>query len=286
MQIKIAAAVILYNPPSEVYNNILSFYNSVERVYILDNSTYIKNDILSKLLSLKKVVYKKFEKNIGIASALNISAKLGIGEGYNYLMTFDQDSYYEEGKCNEFLSKINNLDFSYIGIISPFHNINNFRLPKSGSQVIEVDYVPTSGNILNLNAFKMLGPFNEKLFIDYVDVEYCLRLRKAGYKVLMDNTIMLNHQLGDLHEKNILFLKKIGITHHNPIRIYYRTRNRLFVVREYFLNYPEESLLFLRMILTDIFKILFFEKEKIKKIGMMFLGAWHFTSGKYGKYDQ
>jgi GT2 family glycosyltransferase len=42
----------------------------------------------------------------------------------------------------------------------------------------------SSGNLLNLAAFKQVGAYNESFFIDYVDHEYCLRLKKKRFSIL------------------------------------------------------------------------------------------------------
>ncbi len=56
----------------------------------------------------------------------------------------------------------------------------------------------------------------EDLFIDSVDTEYCLRLKKNGYRVVRLNEAILYHPLGD--SKNIAvpdFLKKTFYRHEN-----------------------------------------------------------------------
>jgi rhamnosyltransferase len=58
----------------------------------------------------------------------------------------------------------------------------------------------TSGNLIHLTAHKIIGGFNEKLFIDYIDHEYCPRLHINGFSVIRANKAMLFHKVGDLVE--------------------------------------------------------------------------------------
>ena len=51
----------------------------------------------------------------------------------------------------------------------------------------------TSGSFLNLKVYKEAGPFVDKLFIDYVDFEYCLRLKKKGFKIYKLNNTYMQH---------------------------------------------------------------------------------------------
>ena len=45
--------------------------------------------------------------------------------------------------------------------------------------------------------YQELGPFEDQLFIDYVDTEYALRMRAAGYRIVESN-VVLNHSLGKM----------------------------------------------------------------------------------------
>jgi rhamnosyltransferase len=120
------------------------------------------------------------------------------------------------------------------------------------------------------------------LFIDSVDHEYCLRLRKEGYDVIRLNTAVLYHSLG-----NISYHKVFGLllktTNHSAARRYYITRNRLFVMTRYagfdFRFFLRE----LSELIKSFWIILFVENNKSEKINAMFRGTWHFVTGRYGK---
>ena len=57
----------------------------------------------------------------------------------------------------------------------------------------------TSGSLINTSIFSEIGGYNEKLFIDEVDHEYCYRIKMLGYSVLQLENILLNHTLGRQH---------------------------------------------------------------------------------------
>jgi len=71
----------------------------------------------------------------------------------------------------------------------------------------------TSGNLLRLAAFKETGGFMEKLFIDYVDVEYCMRLQIHGFSVLRANRAVLLHRLGGMTSRRFLGLTVHPVDH-------------------------------------------------------------------------
>jgi rhamnosyltransferase len=280
---KYAATVILYNPPDETISNLLSYYNQVNTLYIIDNSEKPNDILILEFEKLDKVVYHTFNSNKGIAFALNFAAKLAINDGFDYLFTFDQDSSFSKGVFKNYLDSINLLNLEKVGIISPFHEMNGYNSDSFLSETTDILTVATSGNLLNLRIFKELEGFLEKLFIDYVDNEYCLRLGRKGYRVVRFNKILMNHNLGDLSIKSI-FGKKISVTNHSAIRLYYRVRNRLFVISKNYLIFPKYSYLMFRLIFTDILKILIFEKDRVKKLHMMLIGFVHFFQNRFGMY--
>jgi rhamnosyltransferase len=105
----------------------------------------------------------------------------------------------------------------------------DFTQPKE--QPEEALTLITSGSILNLSLTKHIGPFNEDLFIDFVDAEFSYRVIQKGYANLMFSNIVLNHALGTLVEGRGLgnFKKSMRIIH-APIRVFYIVRNGLYLL--------------------------------------------------------
>ena len=59
----------------------------------------------------------------------------------------------------------------------------------------------TSDNIINLDIYKKIGGFKDWLFIDGIDIEYCMSLHNNNYKILRIDTIEIDHNLGDIFYK-------------------------------------------------------------------------------------
>ena len=133
----------------------------------------------------------------------------------------------------------------------------------------------TSGNLLNIKIFNEIGPFDERLFIDEVDSEYCLRLNKYNYRLVRHYEIFLIHELGSVYKKKFLW-KDIVSTNHTALRRYYITRNRLFVWTKYFVHFPSSSIRVLKITVVEIIKIILIEKNKLEKFYYIILGVIHF----------
>ncbi|MEJ0034094.1 MAG: glycosyltransferase [Bacteroidota bacterium] len=195
--------------------------------------------------------------NIGVAAALNLGLKKAIDEKFDWLLTMDQDSVFEHGALAE-LKKVAFTAKDNIAIVSPFHL--TAKAKRKSIAVEEVRFTMTSGNLVRPG----LGFFEEKLFIDSVDNEYCLRLRKNGYKIIRVNQAVLNHHLGTL-KKNWLGFSTIV---HPASRRYYITRNMLYVMSKY----PEFILFGLKELIKSFVLILLVEDDKINKLKAMIKG--------------
>lgn len=277
-------AVIIYNPEEGVLANIYSYINEVDALIVIDNSDICTESIQTTLKGISQVIYINNKENLGLAHALNMAAKLAIRKNYKWLLTMDQDSKASSSMFSTMRYNLSLLSKNQkIGIISPVHlDKNNISKEKEAEKLIERCIVMTSGNLLNLEAFKAVGPFEEKLFIDYIDHEYCLRLKMNGFSIYESTNSYLYHNLGNITIHSLL-RKSIATTNHSPIRRYYITRNRLYVLKKYKQIYPDYYKKELMHIWKDLARILLLEKNKIKKIKFILLGFYHFRKDIFYK---
>jgi rhamnosyltransferase len=265
----IAAGVILYRPNSDVIANICSYSHMVSEVFVYDNSCEKSNVVVDQIKQVLTIQYLTDGKNVGIAKALNEIAHAAFKKGYHYLLTMDQDSCFSTKNIDLMLNVFKS--DSQIGIVSPLHSVENDREVVPNGEYEEVLTTMTSGNILNLSVWNALGGFDEKLFIDYVDHEYCLRLKFHGYRVVRANNTRLDHIVGNLQSRRFLFWT-VRPTNHAPFRIFYQTRNRFYLKKKYGKIFPayfrSDSVAYWR----GIIKMFFYEREKQKKLQMIVKG--------------
>ena len=277
---KTSATVIWYNPDNENINNIKTYINYVEKIYIIDNS--MKNNMkLSSSLNNDKIEYVYNNKNLGIAKALNLACEKAINDGFEWILTMDQDSSFDSDGIKKYFETFDNMEKENIGIFSPRHILkNDTKEFDESSDFLEVDHVMTSGNLLNLKIWEEIGRFDENLFIDEVDSEICFRIIENGYKVIQLNKIRMFHELGNLEKKNF-FTRKISVLNHNHIRKYYIMRNKFYMLKKY----KKYRLRYIYYILNDFFKVIFYEKDKLRKLKYMFKGIADFMKRKMGELD-
>ena len=282
--IKIAAVIILYYPGEHFNDNLNSIIEQVDKIFLVNNSESGNISEIDNPPYLDKIEYINLFKNHGVSAALNVAAGLAISQNFNYLLTLDQDSKVHPDLIKNYLHYITNNSFNKIGILAPNYLYKDY-LEKGGKNCDnKIKVSMTSGSLLNLEAYKFIGPFLDKLFIDYVDIEYCLRLKKHGFEIIKIHDAYIFHNLGSIRGRKFI-MKKIAITNHSPLRLFYRTRNRFFVYKLYLFEFPAYVLKDIVIFINELIKILFYEKNKIEKFKWIFKGMLYFFKNKMNKYE-
>ena len=277
---KLAAVVVFYNPSKNNIDNINKYIDSVDKLYVVDNS----DDNEPRIKNTDKIEYIKLNENLGIAKALNVGAEAAIKEKYKYLLTLDQDSKMTSEIVDKMKDFLKNTKEKNIGLISPYQDIDS-KEDKLTGEYEDMIEVMTSGNIINLDIYKKIGGFKDWLFIDCVDTDYCMNLHKNGYKVLRLNKIVMKHELGNLVVHK-LFNKEYPCYNHNPMRRYYIVRNNLYINNMYKDLFPDYCAWLIRVQKGQVKRIIMFEKNKIKKLKMMYKGYKDFKNGIKGKFKK
>ncbi len=282
-KMKIAATVILYHPDEDVVRNMKSYLPAVEKLYIIDNTENPAQKTIDAIKQLNNTLYLHDGENKGIAARLNQASDLAIKEGYEWLLTMDQDSFFQ-----------NQILLNYLHCFTAFNekeNVGMFGISyfeKSAESdlchALAVNHLITSGSFLNLKLFPGIGRFDEKLFIDDVDFEYCLRSVSLGYRIIRFTNIFLDHHLGEVFNHRSLKTNKLtSRTLHTPVRLYYMTRNFLYVQSKYGTAFKED-IAFKRKALLNRFKNnILYNKKRFAVIEYIIKGFWDYRNNKIGK---
>lgn len=259
----IEAGIVLFNPEiSRLKKNIESIINQVENIVLFDNGSSNINDVKKLLSKYANVVLLKSSKNIGIAAALNKIFEYAHGKlNGSYILTLDQDSICPSNLIQEYLKYFDRSVGIYTPMIKDI-NANKF-LATSSNKTDLVKECITSAALTSYEAWHDVNGFDESMFIDCVDFDFCNRIRLKGYKILRVNSVFLNHEIGHIKTYNVLF-GKIMVKNHNSFRKYYIARNTIYMARKSKSGF-KIFLSYLR-ILKQIVLVLFFETDKLKKI--------------------
>lgn len=240
----IAAGIVVYNPDEteRLMKCLESILQQVERVYVFDNSTQTLD-----ISFPKEVVYQTEHNNLGIAFALNRIMEQARNDGYTWVITMDQDSVLPNDLVSEYKKNILEPD---VGIICP-QVIDSRRAYMEINKEPAKEYIDeciTSGSCTSVEIWERVGGFDEWLFIDLVDNEFCKRLVVSGYKILRLNKLVINQEFGKIIPKSYKeqqFWIRLSKILHNPnvakfsykkfvsaMRVYYTNRNIIYVNRK------------------------------------------------------
>jgi rhamnosyltransferase len=228
------SCIITYHPNlRELQDLILRVQNDQTIVLVIDNGRTIPPCFVSKAC-FRKVRFATMLSNVGIATALNFALEAAVHEGVKYLHTFDQDSLPAKN-CARILREALSTSVHRVAcgpmIIDArtsiqFKSIPEFKLFRQrkmlrNEQVMIVDHLITSGTLFRVASFKEIGSFNDGFFIDYVDIEWCLRARNLGYQCVQIGSTYLQQKIGS----RCVRLLGRNLPIHEPERGYFQVKN-------------------------------------------------------------
>lgn len=141
--------------------------------------------------------------------------------------------------------------------------------------------VITSGTLTNAVVFEEIGPFRDELFIDLVDTEYCLRARRAGYRIVGACGATLVHRIGETRARSVLGIRIVA-THHAPVRRYYLFRNSTIVMCKYFGIYPHWIIYHGLVLGQTLLGTILLERRKLATLRACYLGIYDGIRRKLG----
>ncbi|MBK1810281.1 glycosyltransferase [Clostridium sp. YIM B02505] len=290
----VCCVIVTYNIGEDFLKCFNSIVDQVDKVIIVDNGS--DEETISVLKSLEggektEVIYNS--ENLGIASALNSGVKRAEELKAKWVLTMDNDSISTTNMVEAMINTYEALDYekknkvvslTTVHIETGYTEIseNDKESDLNDKSYKQIDVCITSGNLVKTEVFKEVNYFEEKLFIDSVDFDFCFKLKNLNYELIQINGAKLLHRCGNADEKDLLLLKT-GYTNHNYIRRYYMTRNRFYLWNKYKGIESQFIKVDKRAFYTEILKVILFEQDKKRKLKMIIKGIRDYKKDVYGK---
>jgi rhamnosyltransferase len=281
---RVAAVIVTYFPDAAFAERMLRVAGQATAVIIVDNSA--SPDVQHRLRSLTsdKIEILENTKNEGIARALNQGILRAIERRCSWVLTLDQDSVVDDDLVARLVAIHQRCSHpEQVGLIhsnarSKWSGLPALKCSDPYAEFREVKAVVTSGSLIPISAYRVGGPFRDDFFIEGVDLEYCLRLRKAGFHILLSCRPLMVHAAGRMEEHR-LGGRTIVVANHAPWRYYYMTRNLLRIIRGYASREPIWALTALLNLGKAVVKDLLFEDRPFTKIVFVLAGTWDAVIG-------
>jgi rhamnosyltransferase len=282
----ICAVIVTYHPSAAMLEILPNVLAQVDSLVVVDNGSNI-DEIAPVRAASQTLGFRLIEnrENLGIAEALNQGVRWAKDNNFSWVIFFDQDTQITEGFVRQmFQAWRAHPCRERVGTIHSRHVV-----PETGVEV----WVPrtpdgspllpmTSGSLMPVWIFDKIGWFASEYFIDVVDWEYSFRTRAAGFLVTDARDARLFHVPGKPVEAKVLG-HTFYPSHHNALRRYYMTRNRIAFYRKYFWSFPGWVMNTAYYQFKETLVCLLVEKNRIRKFRNILLGTWDGLIGRMGK---
>lgn len=200
------AGVVIFRPDRRLLEKCLSGLRNAPRIFVFANGP-VDDDVIALLSGFPQCDVKHASQNLGLAAGLNDVIRRAQASGAATITVFDQDSSPDPDMLAD-LARIwrecqgTGKRIAAVGprLVPPdgenFRRIVYRRRGQVAAGLTEVDYLPTSGTSLSLDAWQQVGPFREDFFIDAVDIEWCYRARAHDFCCAMAEHLSMVHRWG------------------------------------------------------------------------------------------
>lgn len=291
----VCGVVVTYHPDADVADNLRAVARECSAVVVIDNGS--TDEELKPLEACGAATILRLGCNLGVAAALNLGAVWARERGYAWGLAFDQDSRPEPGMAGALWATQQRTGAAVVGptvreqaanpsgyrwvVPHPWMRGLFHRVGCRDADLVGVTMVVTSGSLFDLEMWSRIGRFDEGLFIDYVDVDYCLRVLRAGRIIAVSAEAVLHHRLGNRTSVRVLGaeVRPMG---HAAFRHYYMARNRCATWRRHALAIPHWAAFDCCFAIFNTMRVLAFENAKIEKLRMIIRGMWDGVRGRSG----
>ncbi len=298
--VSVASITVTYNGAAAIRLHLESLRAQTCRlaeIIVVDNAS---TDNTRQLVEAEfpEVTFIHLPDNVGVAGGLAAGLKCAaLTKRYDWVWTFDQDSMPAPDALAQLLSAFENSGqddslamvapvcrHTETGMSYPALVWRGYRFalsePSPTCDVGFVDMVISSGSLIRSSAVTEVGLPNEDFFIDFVDYEYCLRLRKHGFRIAVVRKAILEHSIGSPTTFTI-FGRKTSWADHDPWREYYMTRNEIFTIWRHRPRLATK-LFVLHRLAHHAIGIILFGKQKSACLRMIARGTFDGLAGRLG----
>jgi rhamnosyltransferase len=273
----IAAVVVSFNPDEGLAQRLRATAVQVSVTVVVDNSTSGAGEDVRRLcdsLGYRCIVNGR---NLGMGEALNQGVRDALSQGATHILTMDQDSTPAATMVAELLRALDAARGVHLAVgLAAATSVDAVTGRQSGTgseprEWSESTLAITSGSLIPISVFGRVGLFRADYFIDSIDHEFCLRIRRHGYRIIRAHRAGMLHKLGAPKVEQLLGLSFIP-TNHSPIRRFYMARNIMWTTKLFLFSETRAVVTMTLKLLKNSLLIVLFEDQKVRKLGAIALG--------------
>lgn len=289
----VSAVIVTYNCGGGIAGTLAALHGQVNRIYVVDNGSNAETvrTLSERAVENPAVHLIRNETNSGLAAAQNQGISAALAAGSQWVLLLDDDSVPAQDMVTSLLAGWEALHDARFGIVAPLLAEKNLayaarylvpwgglgfrhRRLAAGETLLDAAMVIASGSLIRADLLRAAGGMRKGFFMDGIDHEFCLRARRAGFRILVVGNAVLHHRQGN---KTAHRLGGAGIVtpNYDPSRRYTIFRNRLFLLRLHGGRFPFLFSYEIVASLYDLARIFCVETDKKAKLGQALRGLWH-----------
>lgn len=269
-----SAAFVTYQPNLGLLERALhSVSEQMGTLCVVDNGSD-NVDSIATLCSRMGATLVPLGSNDGIAAAYNRAFNWAKIHDCKWVLTCDQDSVMPQHMVDRLLeAAVGRDDDDRLGIICPdFINRTTGRREYGPDAPRLINECISSGSLTSVEAWGAVDGFDEAMFIDGVDFDFCRRLRDAGWSILLVPDVCIEHEIGDARTHRFLG-HEFNVLNHSAFRKYYISQNIIYMSGKFNGDRPE-FVAWLK-VLKQLLLVLLYEDGKREKLASIVRGARH-----------
>ncbi len=219
------------------------------KVFLVDNGS--ENDEGKKLKSLfPEIELIQSEKNLGFTGGNNLGIKKAVDMGFSHVLLLNNDTEVDSGFLLEMMSTYGS-DPS-VGMVQPMivfmkdpstiwsaggewkpsfsraitlgdrKKINSYSIDQT-----DLGWATGCAILISSEVITKIGLLDDQFFMYFEDVDWSIRVRNEGYRILLSPKALVFHEAGASSKKQ----GKEGAL--SPKVFYYHCRNQFYIIRRY-----------------------------------------------------
>lgn len=270
---KMLGVVAVYNPDTnEVVENIKSYAPYMDKVIIWDNSSndsILRNVIMESLNCIRdKILWEGIGQNRFIAPAINFAWNYARENGYDYILTMDQDSRWADFSKYRHLIEEDAVQ-GRLCVYTPYiYGCDKWKISnKKQKRSIFIN----SGTVYPVEILTVIGGVDERFPLDALDHDTSIRVREAGYEIVCFTECVLKHTMGRPTKAKFLPIKA---NNYSAQRTYEITRCHVMNLRKHkkYVKMSYKVQIIRELIIMRLIRILLLEDQKVDKVRMLIKG--------------
>jgi GT2 family glycosyltransferase len=300
MSLRIASVTVNTNGgelPLRQYRVLRAQTRPIDEIILVDNgSTDGSRELLARQSPGPTIL--ALPENLGVGGGFSAGLRHALESGHDWIWLFDEDSQPEPDALEQLLRAYEALQPSHnIGILSclpvhretgaEYHGLqwkNRFsrvadRITRAGDYF--ADSVISSGCLVSAEAVRHMGYPRADYFMDFVDHEFNLRLRRGGYEIAVIRNSVLQHSIG--RPRRVTIGPITWVRPQQPTwRLYYIVRNHTSTVWHDLSGFRSRAFLIGSLIKAAV-AILMFDPDKSSRLKSIFLGFRDGVKNRLGR---